>query len=275
MRGLHPKKGGAAKRPTSRTKNHGTCQKVTHQKSRQRSQCSHAPCVGTPTSRYVSSHNLICQQGEQEDALAQVLCAAYPTCATQDEMLVCDGCEKGYHIECLDCELDAIPDEGWYCVPCAVTQLHRSQVKDKTARRRSPKAIAGSKRANSMTPASKTPTPLPQKPAMQLPKAGVFTLIHEAVQEASGAKALRTAAEAEAKAFQVRKTCRCTPSQLGRVCAVLCCAVQCIRAVKLTGAAATARIRCWLRRPGSRQKSGTKPRQIEQNQKSQKSTEAA
>ena len=36
------------------------------------------------------------------------------------QMLLCDGCEEGYHIFCLDPPLNSIPKVDWYCAKCLV-----------------------------------------------------------------------------------------------------------------------------------------------------------
>lgn len=40
----------------------------------------------------------------------------------EDRMLLCDGCDRGYHLECLTPPMTAVPIEEWYCPDC----LHRS-----------------------------------------------------------------------------------------------------------------------------------------------------
>lgn len=45
------------------------------------------------------------------------------TCGRGDDgvhMLLCDGCEAGYHIYCLDPPLSAVPKIDWYCSRCLV-----------------------------------------------------------------------------------------------------------------------------------------------------------
>ena len=34
----------------------------------------------------------------------------------EDRMVLCDVCDKGYHIECLG--LDAVPKDDWICMEC-------------------------------------------------------------------------------------------------------------------------------------------------------------
>lgn len=43
------------------------------------------------------------------------------TCESQENpetMLICEGCQDGFHIDCLDPPLDSIPDGTWYCLSC-------------------------------------------------------------------------------------------------------------------------------------------------------------
>ncbi|KAJ3162734.1 hypothetical protein HDU86_003707 [Geranomyces michiganensis] len=35
-----------------------------------------------------------------------------------DKMLLCDGCDRGYHLYCFDPPMSAIPDTDWYCPDC-------------------------------------------------------------------------------------------------------------------------------------------------------------
>jgi PHD and RING finger domain-containing protein 1 len=36
-------------------------------------------------------------------------------------MLLCDGCDLGYHLECLDPPMDTVPLEEWFCPDCALS----------------------------------------------------------------------------------------------------------------------------------------------------------
>lgn len=36
----------------------------------------------------------------------------------EDVMLLCDGCDKGFHMYCLDPPLEVVPIENWYCQQC-------------------------------------------------------------------------------------------------------------------------------------------------------------
>ena len=35
-----------------------------------------------------------------------------------DTMLICEGCQEGYHLDCLEPPLDTIPEGHWYCLSC-------------------------------------------------------------------------------------------------------------------------------------------------------------
>lgn len=38
----------------------------------------------------------------------------------EDRMLLCDGCDSGYHLECLNPPLEHVPvEENWYCPECS------------------------------------------------------------------------------------------------------------------------------------------------------------
>lgn len=39
-------------------------------------------------------------------------------CDHEDRLLLCDGCDLGYHLECLDPPLTRVPIEEWFCPDC-------------------------------------------------------------------------------------------------------------------------------------------------------------
>lgn len=36
----------------------------------------------------------------------------------EDQILLCDGCDRGYHLYCLTPSLSAVPKSDWFCVKC-------------------------------------------------------------------------------------------------------------------------------------------------------------
>lgn len=49
-------------------------------------------------------------------------------------MLLCDRCDNGYHMDCLDPPLEAVPIEDWFCPRCDGSEVTTAQ----GARRRAP-----------------------------------------------------------------------------------------------------------------------------------------
>ena len=48
-------------------------------------------------------------------------------CDREDRLLLCDGCDAGYHCECLDPPLEHIPIEEWYCPECIAQNRHQGK----------------------------------------------------------------------------------------------------------------------------------------------------
>ncbi|XP_036068412.1 PHD and RING finger domain-containing protein 1 isoform X4 [Oryzias melastigma] len=74
-------------------------------------------------------------QKNQEDAvdldLEQTNCEVCGGSDREDRLLLCDGCDAGYHMECLTPPLDSVPVEEWFCPECeANNQSSRSSAED-------------------------------------------------------------------------------------------------------------------------------------------------
>ncbi|XP_061103085.1 PHD and RING finger domain-containing protein 1-like isoform X2 [Conger conger] len=48
----------------------------------------------------------------------------------EDCLLLCDGCDAGYHIECLTPPLDAVPVEEWFCPECTSNNPHTDSAEE-------------------------------------------------------------------------------------------------------------------------------------------------
>ncbi|KAI4825354.1 hypothetical protein KUCAC02_021039 [Chaenocephalus aceratus] len=59
--------------------------------------------------------------------LEQTSCEACGGSDREDRLLLCDGCDSGYHMECLTPPLDSVPVEEWFCPECEATN-RRSRV---------------------------------------------------------------------------------------------------------------------------------------------------
>ncbi|KAM9854080.1 uncharacterized protein phrf1 [Aulostomus maculatus] len=65
------------------------------------------------------------QQEEAVDLdLEQTNCEVCGGSDREDRLLLCDGCDAGYHMECLTPPLDAVPVEEWFCPECVASNNH-------------------------------------------------------------------------------------------------------------------------------------------------------
>lgn len=57
------------------------------------------------------------------------LCEICGSSNDEEEMLLCDGCDHGYHLYCLTPPLDGVPQGEWFCETCNqhVTSLPRNR----------------------------------------------------------------------------------------------------------------------------------------------------
>ena len=54
-------------------------------------------------------------------------------CQSQESpetMLICDRCQEGYHIDCLDPPLESIPDDKWFCLACDALGMENNLPKE-------------------------------------------------------------------------------------------------------------------------------------------------
>ncbi|XP_023578511.1 PHD and RING finger domain-containing protein 1 isoform X2 [Octodon degus] len=57
-----------------------------------------------------------CEEEEEEDP---TFCEVCGRSDREDRLLLCDGCDAGYHMECLDPPLQEVPVDEWFCPECA------------------------------------------------------------------------------------------------------------------------------------------------------------
>ena len=50
--------------------------------------------------------------------LEEVSCEVCSSIEDDENMLLCDGCDSGYHLYCLRPKLKTIPDDDWFCAKC-------------------------------------------------------------------------------------------------------------------------------------------------------------
>ncbi|KAI4885033.1 hypothetical protein NFI96_017710 [Prochilodus magdalenae] len=91
-------------------------------------------------------------QEEQVDLdLEQTSCEVCGGSDREDRLLLCDGCDAGYHMECLTPPLDAVPVEEWFCPECA-------------ANNRSTRIVRSSEDENSILPTTSRSRPANSRP---------------------------------------------------------------------------------------------------------------
>ncbi|XP_068202193.1 dentin sialophosphoprotein-like [Palaemon carinicauda] len=50
-------------------------------------------------------------------------CEVCNQCDREERLLLCDGCDLGYHLECLDPPLQQVPVEEWFCPVCVAVDV--------------------------------------------------------------------------------------------------------------------------------------------------------
>ncbi|KOX75957.1 PHD and RING finger domain-containing protein 1 [Melipona quadrifasciata] len=64
---------------------------------------------------------------EEEKLDDLTFCEVCHQCNREDRMLLCDGCDRGYHLECLTPPLDEVPIEEWFCPDCSQNSQTNSE----------------------------------------------------------------------------------------------------------------------------------------------------
>ena len=59
-----------------------------------------------------------CRSHPPTDEMERIACEACKKESGDDSMLLCDGCDRGYHLHCLRPKLRGIPDGEWHCPVC-------------------------------------------------------------------------------------------------------------------------------------------------------------
>ncbi|XP_058622812.1 PHD and RING finger domain-containing protein 1 isoform X2 [Onychostoma macrolepis] len=76
-------------------------------------------CYGGKVQKTIAVKKPVKPGEEQVDLdLDQTSCEVCGGRDREDRLLLCDGCDAGYHMECLTPPLDAVPVEEWFCPEC-------------------------------------------------------------------------------------------------------------------------------------------------------------
>ncbi|XP_055795934.1 PHD and RING finger domain-containing protein 1 isoform X3 [Salvelinus fontinalis] len=83
-------------------------------------------CYGGKVQKMITVQKPV-KEGQEEVIdleLEQTSCEVCGGSDREDRLLLCDGCDAGYHMECLTPPLDAVPVEEWFCPECQANNRH-------------------------------------------------------------------------------------------------------------------------------------------------------
>jgi len=73
-----------------------------------------SPCENKADEHWISQDDIVCQ-----------FCSSPHD---EDELLLCDGCDDGWHIYCLNPPLSCVPEGEWFCPKCLESRMVHSEV---------------------------------------------------------------------------------------------------------------------------------------------------
>ncbi|XP_018519844.1 PHD and RING finger domain-containing protein 1 isoform X1 [Lates calcarifer] len=83
-------------------------------------------CYGGKVKKMITVQKPV-KEGQEETVdldLEQTSCEVCGGSDREDRLLLCDGCDAGYHMECLTPPLDSVPVEEWFCPECEANNRH-------------------------------------------------------------------------------------------------------------------------------------------------------
>ncbi|XP_051239500.1 PHD and RING finger domain-containing protein 1 isoform X2 [Dicentrarchus labrax] len=83
-------------------------------------------CYGGKVKKMITVQKPL-KEGQEERVdldLEQTSCEVCGGSDREDRLLLCDGCDAGYHMECLTPPLDSVPVEEWFCPECVANNRH-------------------------------------------------------------------------------------------------------------------------------------------------------
>ncbi|XP_034032747.1 PHD and RING finger domain-containing protein 1 isoform X2 [Thalassophryne amazonica] len=83
-------------------------------------------CFGGKVQKMITVQKPVTEAEEEvvDLELDQTNCEVCGASDREDRLLLCDGCDSGYHMECLTPPLDAVPVEEWFCPDCEANNRH-------------------------------------------------------------------------------------------------------------------------------------------------------
>ena len=61
-------------------------------------------------------------EAEAVEATACATCGSTEDAPGSNDILLCDACDAGYHMRCLQPPLEAVPEGDWFCAQCAAAR---------------------------------------------------------------------------------------------------------------------------------------------------------
>uniref|UniRef100_A0A3Q4GM51 PHD-type domain-containing protein n=1 Tax=Neolamprologus brichardi TaxID=32507 RepID=A0A3Q4GM51_NEOBR len=86
-------------------------------------------CYGGKVKKMITVQKPV-KEGQEETVnldLEQTNCEVCGGSDREDRLLLCDGCDAGYHMECLTPPLDSVPVEEWFCPECEANNRNSSK----------------------------------------------------------------------------------------------------------------------------------------------------
>ncbi|XP_068168617.1 PHD and RING finger domain-containing protein 1 isoform X2 [Antennarius striatus] len=83
-------------------------------------------CFGGKVKKVITVQKPV-KEGQEDGGdlnLDQTNCEVCGGSDREDRLLLCDGCDAGYHMECLRPPLDSVPVEEWFCPECDANNHH-------------------------------------------------------------------------------------------------------------------------------------------------------
>ena len=79
---------------------------------------------------------LAAENGQEESCVWDyVVCEACGSGEGEERIILCDGCDQAFHLECTSPPLKEVPEGEWYCMPCEVNRREQAALDEEAAER--------------------------------------------------------------------------------------------------------------------------------------------
>ena len=70
------------------------------------------------------------QKSNLAKTISTMVCETCKQGSHEDKIILCDSCDNGHHISCLDPPLQSIPEGDWLCPRCVATPTDRTAFRE-------------------------------------------------------------------------------------------------------------------------------------------------